>query len=145
MVERIEAQFTVTVAGVVINDKEQVLLLKHVFRPGSGWGIPGGFIESREQPEDAIKRELKEEVGLGLSDIKLLTVVTHKHVNQVIIAYACRPASELTASSFEIQQAQWFDVADLPPSLPSDQVALIRYAMDAQQKIDRDELCPREI
>src|SRR5262249_35384122 len=88
-VERLEAQFTVTVAAVIIDDKKRVLLLRHAFRPGSGWGIPGGFINSREQPDDAVRREMREEIGLELSDLKLLNVVTHKHVNQVIIAFAC--------------------------------------------------------
>src|SRR5689334_8934024 len=81
-IEQIEAQFTVTVAGIVIDDDQRVLLLRHVFRPGTGWGIPGGFINSREQPEDAIRREFREEIGLELSEARLLTVTTHKHVNQ---------------------------------------------------------------
>jgi ADP-ribose pyrophosphatase YjhB (NUDIX family) len=52
-------RFTATAAGIVVDEKERVLLLKHRFRPGSGWGVPGGFIEADEQPEEAIKRELR--------------------------------------------------------------------------------------
>jgi len=91
VVERIEDKFTVTVAAVIVDDQNRVLLLKHVFRPGTGWGIPGGFIKSLEQPDDGIKRELMEEVGLEITDLKLITVVTHSHVNQVIIRSLVSP------------------------------------------------------
>ncbi|MGI8655872.1 MAG: NUDIX domain-containing protein, partial [Pyrinomonadaceae bacterium] len=41
----VEPRFRVTAAAVVINEAREVLLLKHVLRKGSGWGIPGGFLE----------------------------------------------------------------------------------------------------
>jgi ADP-ribose pyrophosphatase YjhB (NUDIX family) len=49
---------------VVFNSENKVLLLEHSFRSGSGWVLPGGFIEANEQPEEAIKREIFEEAGL---------------------------------------------------------------------------------
>src|SRR5262245_63799332 len=61
-----ESRFTVTVGAVVIDSRGRVLLLQHRFRPGSGWGIPGGFMRPREQPEEAVRRELHEEIGLEI-------------------------------------------------------------------------------
>lgn len=55
--------FTVC-AFVVFNS--QVLLLHHKQR--NKWLQPGGHIELNEDPEEALRRELKEEVGLALSD-----------------------------------------------------------------------------
>ena len=52
-----QARFTVTAAVVATDERGRVLLLKHVFRGGSGWGIPGGFLEAGEQPEEAARRE----------------------------------------------------------------------------------------
>ena len=49
-------RFTVTAGAVIFNDKREVLLLKHRFRAGSGWGLPGGFMEHGEQPIDAATR-----------------------------------------------------------------------------------------
>src|SRR4051812_32208282 len=79
----LNAQFSVTAGAVVIDDHEQILLLKHVFRAGSGWGIPGGFIKAGEQPEEAVRRELLEEVGLELGITEIAFVRTLKRMQQV--------------------------------------------------------------
>src|ERR1044072_6613233 len=49
-----QLRFPVTAGAGIVNDEGRVLLLKHVSRPGSGWGIPGGFLEKGEQPEEAL-------------------------------------------------------------------------------------------
>ena len=53
-VRLVEPRFTVTAGAVVVDERGRVLLLNHVFRVGSGWGIPGGFMEKGEQPEEAL-------------------------------------------------------------------------------------------
>ena len=70
---RLQQRFTVSAGAVVIDDQRRVLLLKHVFRTGSGWGVPGGFIGEGEEPEVAIRRELLEETGLELEHAELLS------------------------------------------------------------------------
>ena len=65
-------RFTVTAGAVIFNDKREVLLLKHRFRAGSGWGLPGGFMEKGEQPIDTLRRELREEIGLEVNDVEVL-------------------------------------------------------------------------
>ena len=67
----VNPRFTVTAAAVIFNEKDQVLLLKHRFRPGSGWGLPGGFLKRGEQPLDALHRELCEEIGLELDQVEI--------------------------------------------------------------------------
>src|ERR1051325_3609825 len=83
-------RFTVT-AGVVVSDERgRVLLLRHVLRGGSGWGVPGGFVTAGEQPDEAIRREVREETGLALEGVELAFVRTHKHVRQVEIIFRGR-------------------------------------------------------
>ena len=69
-------RFSVTAGAVVTDDQGPSLLLKHVFRAGSGWGIPGGFIQAGEQPEEAVRRELREEVGLELERAEIAFIRT---------------------------------------------------------------------
>lgn len=125
----IEPRFTVTAGAVVLDEEGRVLLLKHVFRAGSGWGIPGGFIEKGEQPEEAVRRELFEEIGLQLEEAELAFVRTLKRPQQVELIFRCRPRGSFAPRSIEIRSAEWFVPDALPPELGSDQRRLIRRVL----------------
>ncbi len=103
--------FTVSAAAIITNENGEVLLLDHVFRPASGWGIPGGFTVYGEQPEDTLKREIREETGLELRDVKLVRVRTiYSHIEILF-----RATSGGTARvSREINQAGWFRIDEMP-------------------------------
>jgi 8-oxo-dGTP diphosphatase len=123
-------RFAVTAGAVVIDDRGRVLLLKHRFRPGAGWGMPGGFMEKNEQPGEALRRELREEVGLEVEQLKLFTTRAFKTAKQVEIVFTARALGDPDQLSFEIQQAAWFSLDDLPAELPEDQAQLIKRALD---------------
>ena len=123
-------RFAVT-AGVVITDaRGRVLLLKHRFRPGTGWGMPGGFMEAGEQPEQALRRELREEVGLEVEELKLFTTRAFQSPRQVEIVFTACAIGDPDQLSFEIQKAAWFLPDELPEELPKDQAQLIRRALN---------------
>src|SRR5712692_8767361 len=73
-----QRRFTVTAGAMIFDEAGRILLLEHVFRPDGGWGIPGGFLSKREQPEEALRRELREEIGVEIDDVSLLLVRTLK-------------------------------------------------------------------
>jgi 8-oxo-dGTP diphosphatase len=118
-----QARFTVTAAVVVTDGRGRVLLLKHVFRGGSGWGIPGGFVEAGEQPAEAARRELREEAGLEVEDLRLVHARTLRRPRQVETLFAARAAdpARARAASGEISRAEWFAPDSLPAGLPADQ------------------------
>jgi 8-oxo-dGTP diphosphatase len=121
-------RFTVTAGAIVSDDSGRVLLLHHRFRPGSGWGMPGGFIEPGEQPEEALRRELREEVGLEIEHPKLFATRAFKKPRQIEIVFRCRAQGETQQLSLEIKRAAWFYPHELPPELPPDQTRLIKLA-----------------
>jgi len=123
-----QTRFTVTAGAVIFNDEGQVLLLKHSFRSGSGWGIPGGFLEAGEHPEEALRRELHEEIGLEVRQVEIFTARSFKRVQQVEILFRCRANGAVKPQTIEIEQAQWFSVHSLPAGLPNDQRLLIERA-----------------
>jgi ADP-ribose pyrophosphatase YjhB (NUDIX family) len=60
-------------ADVLLRDEQgRVLLVKPTYKPG--WDLPGGMAEANEAPDDAARRELKEELGLDITLHGLLVV-----------------------------------------------------------------------
>ena len=123
-----QTRFTVTAGALIFNDAGEVLLLKHRFRAGSGWGIPGGFLEVGEQPEEALRRELREEVGLEVRQVEIFTSRTFKRPRQVEILFRCRASGEVKPLTMEVERAEWFSTHSLPAGLPQDQRLLIERA-----------------
>jgi 8-oxo-dGTP diphosphatase len=123
-------RFAVTAGAVILDARGRVLLLKHRFRPGTGWGIPGGFMETGEQPEEALRRELLEEVGLEVEKLKLFTTRAFRRPRQVEIVFIARAIGDPDQLSFEIQKASWFSPDHLPKELSKDQVQLIKRALN---------------
>src|SRR3954469_13548923 len=97
-----QRRFTVTVAAMIFDDERRILLLEHVFRTDNGWGVPGGFVAKSEAPEEALRRELREEANIGLDDVQLLFVRTLGAAKQVEIYYRARAIGDPRPSSFEI-------------------------------------------
>ncbi len=127
-----QSRFTVTAGAVVVNEEGCVLLVKHVFRPGSGWGIPGGFINEGEQAEDAARRELREEIGLELDRIELAFVRTVEHVKQLEIIFRCRASGTPRPRNIEIHRVAWYAPDKLPDDLPKAQRQTIKRALQRQ-------------
>jgi 8-oxo-dGTP diphosphatase len=123
-------RFSVTAGAVVTDSRGRVLLLKHRFRPGAGWGLPGGFIEKGEQPEDGLRRELREEIGLEVEQLKLFTTRAFKRPKQVEIVFRARAIGDPDQLSFEIEKAVWFLPSEFPAELPPDQSKLIKRALN---------------
>jgi ADP-ribose pyrophosphatase YjhB (NUDIX family) len=60
-------------ADLLIRDvTEGILLVNPVYKPG--WDLPGGMAEANEPPNMAIRREIKEELGLDIAPGRLLCV-----------------------------------------------------------------------
>ncbi|HEY3038157.1 MAG TPA: NUDIX hydrolase [Pyrinomonadaceae bacterium] len=123
-------RFAVTAGAVITDARGRVLLLKHRFRPGLGWGIPGGFLETGEQPEEALRRELREEIGLEVEKLKVFTTRAFRKPKQVEIVFSCQAVGDPEQLSFEIQKAAWFSPDELPKELPNDQAQLIKRALN---------------
>lgn len=122
-----QAKFTVSAAGVIVNERNEVLLLNHVLRPFSGWGVPGGFMDAREQPEKTLRREIREETGLELKDVKLFRARTvGRHIE---IIFTATGVGDAQVQSGEITELGWFPIEAIPVEMTLDQQFLIKQAL----------------
>ena len=60
---RVMPTHIIAAAGVVLNERQEVLLVKHNH---AGWVFPGGQVEVGETVMDAVKREVMEETGVSI-------------------------------------------------------------------------------
>lgn len=109
---------------MIRNAEGRVLVLDHVLRPASGWGLPGGFMKHFEQPHEALEREIREETGIDIGSIELYRVRTLKRHIEFIFTGTANSAGEV--KSREITAVEWFDPSRLPPEMNIDQQFLIR-------------------
>lgn len=68
------------VGGVVRDSAGQVLLIERAHDPGKGMlGMPGGFVDAGETSEEALRREVQEEVGLEVQSFSFLTTLPNQY------------------------------------------------------------------
>ena len=125
-------RFTVTAGAIIFNDQKQVLLLKHRFRAGSGWGLPGGFLERGEQPIEALRRELREEIGLEVEDVEVFAARSFKKPKQVEVLFRARANADVKPLTMEVERAEWFPLSSLPEGLPRDQRVYVERAAQTE-------------
>lgn len=122
-----QAKFTVSAAAVITNGQGEVLLLNHVLRPKSGWGLPGGFIEHGEQPDEGIKREIREETGIEMNGLRMLSVRTAG--THIEILFTAIGAGTPQVKSREIKELGWFGSGQMPKKMNAAQKALVEQVL----------------
>lgn len=114
----------------------QVLLAQGQRHRSKGWySTIAGFIEAGESAEQAVIREVKEEVGVNVGNLQYLNSQAWPFPNQLMLGFHAEYLSgEISPQPGEIADAQWFDIDDLPNYPPGITIAgwLIRQYL-AQQ------------
>lgn len=115
-------------AGLIVLDREGRVLLQRRTDDDT-WSLVGGYLEIGELPEDAARREAKEEVGLDLGELELFGVfagpdIYHDYdqgrVYGVTIIYVARDvAGEPEADHDEVKATRYFALDALPDRLES--------------------------
>jgi len=109
----------VTVGALIFNEANQVLMVR-THKWSDLWGIPGGKVKWGETSEDALRRELKEETALDVSDIRFVLVQDCIHSKEfyrdahfVLLNYTCqcmgRPNVILND---EAREFRWLSIAE---------------------------------
>ena len=113
----------------LILKNSSILLIQRSVEPFKGmWALPGGGIDFDQTAEDAIGKEVEEEVGLRVKSIKFLQIYTDpkRDPKQVItLSYLVEAEGEPKAGS-DASSYKFFPLDSLPPQMAFDHKQIIR-------------------
>jgi NAD+ diphosphatase len=118
---------------VLVTQGREVLLVQHHRAPHFHTAI-AGFVEVGECAEDAVQREVQEEVGLKIQNIRYFGTQSWPFPSSFMLAYQAEYVSgDIQLDGDELMAAKWFDVDALPvlPFSGSIARALIMAYVDA--------------
>ncbi|MCF7957403.1 MAG: NUDIX domain-containing protein [Phycisphaerae bacterium] len=128
------------VAGIIVQDSK-VLLTVRAREPFKGmFDLPGGFIDYREDAEVALKREIREELNIEISQMQfLLTAPNLYHYKNVTyhildLIYICKPASlsnicpQDDVEDYQFVDPRQFDLKKM--AFVSTRIGMERYLAD---------------
>jgi 8-oxo-dGTP diphosphatase len=97
----------------------RLLLARRARPPYAGmWDLPGGFLEAGEDPFGALRRELREEIGVRVRRARLIGFVTDQYgprgVAVLAAVYRVTPTSSRVCPADDVSEAQWFKRNEIP-------------------------------
>ena len=100
---------------------------------GIAYVFPGGATESNETPEQAVRREAKEETGLDVELIKKIGERSHPKTGKTIHYFHCRTTSQQTkvdpTKNDDLESLAWVPISELQTNMPTLFPAVKDYLM----------------
>lgn len=104
---------------VLIKKGDHILLAKHLGSPTARFTALAGFLEAGESVEEAIHREVMEEVGLRVKDLQYFGSQSWPFPHSLMVAFTAEYAGgEIALDASEIAEARWFGPQDVQPEPP---------------------------
>ena len=110
---------------IAFNSEGRFLMVKHVSR---AWEMPGGRVEPGESPEEAAKREFREETGLEIEPVKLVGIYSEpeRDPRKIIgAAYIVKRIGGELKPGDDAGEAKWFDLDNIPDELAFDHKKIV--------------------
>ncbi len=103
--------------GVLFNPMREVLIVEHVYHTYPQWGLPGGYVDRGEEPQESLARELREELELTVEvgPVIGMQVTYGSHLD---IAYLCRSEGTVGSLCDELLNYRWVAPEQLPEIRP---------------------------
>jgi 8-oxo-dGTP diphosphatase len=106
------ACFRVAVSAVIFDEEGRVLLGHR--RDIDWWYLPGGGMEAGETVDEALRRELFEEIGVEIEIGQLVGVYSKPLKNEVMLTFRCQITSGTPTETEEIRACCYFPPSELP-------------------------------
>jgi NAD+ diphosphatase len=122
----------------LIHDEDKILLGRSKFFPANMYSTLAGFIEAGENAEEALIREVKEEVNVEITNIKYYSSQSWPFPAQLMLGYFCQyEKGEIILNDAELEDARWFNINELPIIPPDASISgqLIRSYIEDRLKL----------
>jgi len=119
----------------IVRDGADALFVRHTYGNRGEWELPGGSAGRREAPEAAVRREMREELGVELHDVREVGRVEiaghHKRTLLHCFEASVAGGAPLRLAEAELAEARWAPLAAPPRPLGPDAAALLDLVRDA--------------
>lgn len=124
-------QFLIGVTGIILNDKDEVLLFKHTYRQ-TKWSLPGGYMKSKEHPYEGLEREIQEESGFVVSVDEQVNIRTDRESTRLDVTLIGKFIGGEFKRSAEVSEYGFFSLENLP-LISKNQLILIDHVVRNKQ------------
>ena len=107
------------VSALIFNSENKILLCRS-HKWNNQYVIPGGHIETGESMEEALRREIKEETGLEIYDIRPLSIhesiFSEQYYNErhfICIDFTCKTATKEIVLNDEASEFVWLGLEEI--------------------------------
>jgi ADP-ribose pyrophosphatase YjhB (NUDIX family) len=121
-------RFLIGVMALIRDGQGRVLVLEHTYRRDFTWGLPGGYLQTREAPEAGLTREVAEELGLRVEIGNLLAAGLYTPY-QLDLLYEARVVAGEPRPSNEVCAWRYAEMADLANILPNQRHMLMQSGL----------------
>ena len=110
------------VACIITNNNGEILLATRALEPNKGsLDLPGGFVDAEETAENAVKREIKEELNIDVTNLKYLGSYPNKYVFSeycvftLDLGFACQVSNlENIKCNDDVSNFEFYSISDIP-------------------------------
>jgi len=131
--KNLKANFSIGIFGIIFNKDKKVLLAKRNDFPM--WNLPGGGVETGETPEEALDREIREEIGAKVKNKRFCGIYFKKGMDEVVFAYLVEVRPFNFKPTDEASEIAYFAVDQLPENLPGAHTQRIKDACNFKVEI----------
>jgi NAD+ diphosphatase len=106
----------VPVVAAIVEHDERIVLVRSIGRPPTWYGLVAGFLEQAEHPDDAVLREIGEEIGLTPKRCTFLGNYSFARMNQIIFVYYAEiPSLDIRLDDTELEDFKIVPITELKP------------------------------
>ncbi|MCL2338144.1 MAG: NAD(+) diphosphatase [Firmicutes bacterium] len=104
---------------VAVVKEDKILLARNVSFPNGFYSVLAGFVEPGETLEECVLREVREEVGIEVQNIRYFGSQSWPFPDSLMIAFTAEyAAGEIVVDQTELTNADWFSRSAMPMQVP---------------------------